>query len=279
MNPQQLTPEQQKELEEKLKNMSPEELLEFQKQQCIFCQIISGKIPAKKVYEDNKVIAILDINPAAKGHILLLPKEHYAIMPQIPEKEIEGMFVVAKKMSQVLLKGLKVSGTNVFVANGLAAGQKAQHFMIHVIPRKEGDNVLEIEEKLTDEEMRKKVKSLIGNKFNDLMGVKKEVVEKEEKIVKKKTKKKKEESKKEETEEVAKKEEKVEDVEEDIEETDDGNDDDENQEEEKEEESDEEPEEQIENEDQEEDVEETDDSNEKEEKGGANLDDIANLFT
>ena len=55
MDPQQLTPEQQKEMEEKLKNMSPEELMEFQKQQCIFCQIISGKIPAKKIYEDDKV--------------------------------------------------------------------------------------------------------------------------------------------------------------------------------------------------------------------------------
>ncbi|MBT4805369.1 HIT domain-containing protein [Candidatus Woesearchaeota archaeon] len=177
MDPQQLTPEQQKEMEEKLKNMSPEELMEFQKQQCIFCQIISGKIPAKKIYEDDKVLAILDINPAAKGHILLLPKEHYAIMPQIPEKEVGEMFIVAKKMSKLLLKAIKVSGTNIFIANGLVAGQKAQHFMIHIIPRKEDDGILEVEEKLTDQEMRTKVKSLIENKFNELMGVKKEVLQ------------------------------------------------------------------------------------------------------
>ena len=249
MDPQQLTPEQQKELQEKLKNMSPEELLEFQKQQCIFCQIISGKIPSKRIYEDDKVIAILDINPAAKGHILLLPKEHYAIMPQIPEEEVEKMFVIAKKLSQVLLKALKVSGTNIFVANGLAAGQKAQHFMIHVIPRKEGDEILQVEEKLTDEEMRGKVKSLVENKFNELMGVKKEVVEVEDKEVpskKKKTSKKKEEPKEEEKEEVTESEDS--------------------------ESSDEpaEPEEDTEdNEEVEEDV---------EEREGTNLDDIANLF-
>ncbi|MBT6774995.1 HIT domain-containing protein [Candidatus Woesearchaeota archaeon] len=177
MDPQQLSEEQRKEMEEKIKNMSPEELLEFQKQQCIFCQIISGKIPSKKIYEDDKVLAILDINPAAKGHILLLPKEHYAIMPQIPEKEIGNMFVIAKRMSKLILKVLKVSGTNIFVANGLAAGQKAQHFMIHIIPRKEGDGILEAEGKLIDEEMRGKIKSLIEEKFNELLGVKKKVLQ------------------------------------------------------------------------------------------------------
>ena len=253
MDPQQLTPEQQKELQEKLKNMSLEELLEFQKQQCIFCQIISGKIPSKKIYEDDKNIAILDINPAAKGHILLLPKEHYAIMPQIPEKEITNLFLQAKKMSQLILKALKVSGTNIFVANGLAAGQKAQHFMIHIIPRKEDDGILGIEEKLTDEEMRTKVKSLIENKFNELMGVKKEVVEVEEK----KGKKKKVEEKEEEApEEKAEEDQEEEDVEE-SEETD----------EDAEEQEDEEPEEES--------SEETEDDEEKE---GTNLDDIANLF-
>ena len=74
----QMSEEQRKELEEKIKNMSPEELREFQKQQCIFCQIIAGKVPAKKVYEDEHCVAVLDINPAAKGHLLLIPK---IIMP------------------------------------------------------------------------------------------------------------------------------------------------------------------------------------------------------
>lgn len=180
--PQQLTPEQQQELQEKLKNMSPEELQEFQKQQCIFCQIISGKVPSKKIYEDDSCLAILDINPATKGHILLLPKEHYAIMPQVPEKEMKHMFIVSRSLSQLLLKSLKAAGTNVFIANGLAAGQRAQHFMLHIIPRKEGDNIITMEEKVIDPSLQEKVKVAVENKLNELLGVKKQVVEVQEQL-------------------------------------------------------------------------------------------------
>ncbi len=169
-----MTEEQRKQLEEKLKKMSPEELQEFQKQQCIFCQIISGKIPSKKVYSDDKCMAVMDINPAVKGHILLLPKEHYSIMPQVPEKEIGHLLLVSKYLSQIILKTLKVSGTNVFVANGGIAGQRAQHFMLHIIPRKEGDKVMEVEDKLIDAGIRTKVKELIEPRLNASLGVKKE---------------------------------------------------------------------------------------------------------
>jgi histidine triad (HIT) family protein len=128
-------------LKEKLANMSPEELKEFQKKQCIFCQIIEGKVASKKVYSDDQCTAILDINPANPGHILLIPNEHYGIMPLIPEEELGHLFIVAKALAHASLKALEAQGANIFVANGVAAGQKAQHFMIHVIPRKEGDNV------------------------------------------------------------------------------------------------------------------------------------------
>ncbi len=173
---QELTEEQRKELEEKLKQMSPEELKEFQKKQCLFCQIISGKVPSQKIYEDNKVLVILDINPAAKGHLLILPKEHYSIQPQIPDKEQGHLFGVAKKMSHLLLKGLKVSGTSLFVANGLVAGQKAQHFILHLLPRKDGDGVLKVSEKLIEKEMRDKIYSLVASKFSAVMGGKKKTV-------------------------------------------------------------------------------------------------------
>src|SRR3989344_4770517 len=103
----QLTEEQQKELQKKLKNMSPEQLQELQKQNCIFCKIIKGEIPARIVFEDDLTIAVLDINPAAKGHILILPKEHYAILPQVNDKQLAHLFVTAKKLSQALLKSLK----------------------------------------------------------------------------------------------------------------------------------------------------------------------------
>ena len=134
-------PETQEELRKKLEKMSPEELKEFQKQNCIFCHIVKGKVQARKIHEDDKVLAILDINPANPGHVLLMPKEHYMIMPQIPEEDIAHIFIIAKKISNALLKALEVRGTNIVVANGTVAGQRAQHFIVHIIPRKEDDGV------------------------------------------------------------------------------------------------------------------------------------------
>ena len=167
-NPQNMTPEQVEELKEKIKNMSPEELKEFQKTQCIFCQIISGKVQAKKIFEDERTIAILDINPANPGHVLLFPKEHYTVMPQVPEGEIAHIFVVAKELSNVILRSLEARGTNIIVANGPAAGQKAQHFMVHIIPRKENDNIkFDLPQKQIPEDeleaIRKKIAGKLGS--------------------------------------------------------------------------------------------------------------------
>jgi histidine triad (HIT) family protein len=135
--PEGLTPEQA----EQLKNMSPEQLAELQKQNCPFCKIISGEIPAKKIYEDDMCIALLDIAPANPGHVLVMPKNHYQIMPQVPDEEISRMMQVAKAISVNLFELLGVQGTNVLVQNGPAADQRAPHFIIHVIPRKENDGM------------------------------------------------------------------------------------------------------------------------------------------
>ena len=136
-----ISPEQLKALQEKIKQMTPEELKEFQKKQCVFCQIISGKIQARKIYEDDKVTAILDINPANPGHVLLLTREHYSIMPQLPDDEVAHVFIAAKSLSNSILRSIDAQGTNIIVANGIAAGQRAQHFIAHIIPRKENDGV------------------------------------------------------------------------------------------------------------------------------------------
>ncbi|MBI2140627.1 HIT domain-containing protein [Candidatus Woesearchaeota archaeon] len=167
MAQQEMSEEQIKELQEKIKNMSPEELREFQKKQCIFCQIILGKVQSKKIYEDDKSIAIMDINPANPGHVLLLPKEHYAIMPQLSEEEIAHIFMVAKTISNACLRALGVTGTNILVQNGVAAGQRAQHFMVHIIPRKENDGVpFQLPQKEVPEaaleQVRKKLESHLG---------------------------------------------------------------------------------------------------------------------
>ncbi|MBN1376811.1 HIT domain-containing protein [Candidatus Woesearchaeota archaeon] len=132
--------------QEDLENMSPEEIIELQKKNCIFCKIIKNEIPSKKVYEDDYVSVILDINPASEGHLLILPKEHFMIMPNMPEELIGHMFIVARELSQAVLKTLDAEGTTIFAANGQIAGQKAPHFMIHVIPRKENDELFEFKE-------------------------------------------------------------------------------------------------------------------------------------
>jgi histidine triad (HIT) family protein len=127
---------------------------------CIFCGIASGQVPSKKVYEDEKAVAVLDINPANPGHVLLLPKNHYAIMPQVPEEDIAHLGMLAKQISQAMVRALKnekVSGSSIVVANGPAAGQKAMHFMIHVIPRFSGDGVGLVPPagKIREEDLRK----------------------------------------------------------------------------------------------------------------------------
>jgi histidine triad (HIT) family protein len=139
-------------------------------QQCIFCKIISGEVPSRKIYEDNIVTAILDINPANLGHILLLPKNHYQIMPQVPEKELAHMFKIAKYLSNSILKAELANSTTVFVANGAGAGQKAPHFIVHIIPRKKGDGLLEIPKRKASEPELEKVKEMIIARLKERLG-------------------------------------------------------------------------------------------------------------
>ncbi|MBD3313390.1 HIT domain-containing protein [Candidatus Woesearchaeota archaeon] len=165
--------------EEDLKNMTPEQIAEMQKQNCIFCHIIAGKVASRKVYEDDKAVGILDINPANPGHVVIIPKEHYAIMPQIPEDILAHLFMVTKGISQACLKAFKAQGTNIFVANGAVAGQRAQHFMIHIIPRKENDGItsFKLPEKQIDEQQIEEIRKILRQKLNEMMGLKEEVID------------------------------------------------------------------------------------------------------
>ncbi|MBU4500986.1 MAG: HIT family protein [Nanoarchaeota archaeon] len=150
--------EQQKKLQELL---TPEEMAELQAKQCPFCGIASGQIPAKTVYEDDMVKAVLDINPANKGHILIFPKQHYQFLFMMPDNEVARIFQVANKLAKVAFEAVGAQGTNIFVANGQVAGQNAPHVLVHVIPRFENDGVglawqpKKIEEAEMDEVVKK----------------------------------------------------------------------------------------------------------------------------
>jgi len=144
--------------------MSPEEMQRMQEEQCPFCKIIKGEIPSQKIFEDDNHLAILDINPANEGHILLLPKKHYQIMPQMPENELSKMFLLSKKLSKILLQTYQSGGTSVFVANGGVAGQRAPHFMMHVIPRLENDGLFNLPKKeLNGNDLNSVQKTLISH--------------------------------------------------------------------------------------------------------------------
>lgn len=157
--------------EEDLRNMSPEELQEYQKKNCIFCHIIDGKVPSKKVYEDDKVVALLDINPASGGHVLLMPKHHFVVMPQIPDDIISHMFRVSKAVSQALLRALLADGTNIFIANGFAAGQKAQHVIMHIIPRSQDDGLdFELPAHSISREILKRLRLALRERLSALLG-------------------------------------------------------------------------------------------------------------
>ncbi len=153
--------------------MAEQPSLEEIKQQCIFCHIIAGAVASKKVYEDKKVVAVLDINPANPGHVLILPKEHYAIMPQISDDDISYIGMITKAISHSLLKAFKAEGTTVFIANGVAAGQRAQHFMVHVIPRMENDGVdVVISEKQAKKEDLQKIATALKPAISRVFGIK-----------------------------------------------------------------------------------------------------------
>jgi len=113
--------------------------LEQQKQQCVFCKLISGEMEAKTVFEDKKTMAMLDIYPAVKGHLLYLPKEHYPLMPYLPPEEFQHFFGILPELLKAVKEGMAAPAMNVLISNGGVAGQQASHFSVHILPRDDGD--------------------------------------------------------------------------------------------------------------------------------------------
>ncbi len=108
---------------------------------CVFCKILRGEIPCTKVYEDDKVLAFLDIAPFNFGHVVIIPKEHHNSITTIPEELSARMIAVAPKIGVAQIRNLKADGFNLMLNNGAAAGQTVQHCHMHVIPRFVDDKV------------------------------------------------------------------------------------------------------------------------------------------
>ena len=108
---------------------------------CIFCKILNGDIPSAKLYEDENFAIILDVGPASFGHALVLPKDHYANLFEMPEELLAKLMSLAKVWGEKIVKALGADGLNLVQNNGPAAGQTVFHFHLHLIPRYDGDSV------------------------------------------------------------------------------------------------------------------------------------------
>ncbi len=105
---------------------------------CIFCKIIKGEVPCSKVYEDDDVLAFLDISPNNKGHTLVIPKQHHETILDIPDELLKKVIMLVKKVSIVLKKDS--DGINILQNNYKPGGQLVPHIHFHIIPRFENDN-------------------------------------------------------------------------------------------------------------------------------------------
>ena len=106
---------------------------------CIFCKIIAGEITSYKVYEDDKTLAFLDISPVNPGHTLVIPKEHYANMSELPDEILCHLAKVVKKIAPAILSAVGSQGFNLGLNNGSVSGQLVDHFHWHIMPRFEDD--------------------------------------------------------------------------------------------------------------------------------------------
>lgn len=109
---------------------------------CIFCQIIAGEIPSHKVHEDDATLAFLDIHPAARGHTLVIPKEHAADLLSATPGSLEAAVRTSQTVARILHTALQADGISIVQNNGSAAGQDVFHYHVHVIPRWEGDKAV-----------------------------------------------------------------------------------------------------------------------------------------
>ncbi len=110
-------------------------------QDCIFCDIIHGDAPVWKIYEDEHFLAFLNINPATKGHSLVVPKEHYPELLDLPDHELKHTLKVVQDVADSVVEATDADGFNILQSNNPVAGQEIFHIHFHIIPRYHGDSV------------------------------------------------------------------------------------------------------------------------------------------
>ncbi len=137
--------------------------LELIKENCIFCKIVKGEIESYKTYEDNICTCILDINPVSDGHTLLIPKEHYMMLPLVPDEVLNHLSMVIKTQKDIMKERLDCEDVEIFIANGPAAGQQSHHFLIHLIPKYDEENIIINTEEADENELQEIYEKLKEN--------------------------------------------------------------------------------------------------------------------
>lgn len=132
---------------------------------CIFCKIAGGEIPSKTIYEDEEFRVILDLGPAAKGHALILPKDHFANLYELPDETASRVMLLAKRMAAQITDKLQCDGFNLVQNNGEVAGQTVFHFHMHLIPRykDDGQKIAWQPGKPSQEELEEIRNQIVGN--------------------------------------------------------------------------------------------------------------------
>jgi len=106
---------------------------------CLFCKIAQGKLPSKKIYEDEDVLAFMDIRPVNPGHTLIIPKQHHRSFLEMPKHSIEKIFTTAQDITKAIIEGVGAEGVNIGMNIEKAAGQVVFHAHLHIMPRFSND--------------------------------------------------------------------------------------------------------------------------------------------
>ena len=112
---------------------------------CIFCEIINGNIPSSKVYEDEEVLAILDLSQTTYGHTLVMPKEHYENINECPKEVLYKVISITQDLNKQIMNNLKAKGSNILTNTNEASGQSVPHLHFHIIPRYDETDTIKIE--------------------------------------------------------------------------------------------------------------------------------------
>ncbi|MBN2172141.1 MAG: HIT family protein [Candidatus Krumholzibacteriota bacterium] len=108
---------------------------------CLFCKIVRGELPAHCIWEDARILAFLDISPGAEGHALIIPKAHARDLFDLAAADRDAVFAAARRVAAELVAETGAEGINLHQANGKAAGQVIFHFHLHLLPRRDGDGL------------------------------------------------------------------------------------------------------------------------------------------